>query len=266
MSLLNVLEVIIVTAGATDPDGIAFDPQAPPSSDDLDERNSSPPWSIGYQTESTYWGIRTSARADQALFEAFILVRTRIRGPLVAVSERTMITNAGASELMQPADRRILWDFVRNHLNPYEEKATVRMLSNGLVVSIRSQPIRHADTLIGAIIRLSPQYGPDPDGVGLGQVPAPSDSLDSSLLSGWIDLTDSERTVAELIARGLTNKEASLQLFISRHTVDSHLRQVFRTLGVNSRVELARLIGEHYELLQARAGRALCPADVAPRR
>ena len=38
-------------------------------------------------------------------------------------------------------------------------------------------------------------------------------------------------------------------MFLSRHTVDYHLRRVFRKLGVNTRVELARALGEHYEAL-----------------
>jgi DNA-binding CsgD family transcriptional regulator len=76
-------------------------------------------------------------------------------------------------------------------------------------------------------------------------------SLDPSLMTGWTDLTDTERTVAELVARGMTNKQAGRVMFLSRHTVDYHLRRVFKKLGVNSRVELARAIGEHYEALNA---------------
>ena len=44
-----------------------------------------------------------------------------------------------------------------------------------------------------------------------------------------------------LIANGLTNREAAERLFISPHTVSTHLRHVFAKLGINSRVELARL-------------------------
>ena len=41
--------------------------------------------------------------------------------------------------------------------------------------------------------------------------------------------------------RGLTNREVAERLFLSPHTVSSHLRHVFGKLGINSRVELARL-------------------------
>jgi DNA-binding CsgD family transcriptional regulator len=60
-------------------------------------------------------------------------------------------------------------------------------------------------------------------------------------VSGWASLTDAERRVADLVASGLSNPEAAKRLFLSRHTVDFHLRQVFRKLNIGSRVELSRL-------------------------
>jgi len=60
---------------------------------------------------------------------------------------------------------------------------------------------------------------------------------------GWADLTDTQRMVAELVTDGLTNRGVGAQLFLSPHTVDFHLRQIYRKLGVRSRVELARLAG-----------------------
>ena len=62
---------------------------------------------------------------------------------------------------------------------------------------------------------------------------------------GWASLTDSEHALAVLIAEGLTNRQAAERLFISRHTVDAHLRHIFRKLGINSRVRLARLVAVH---------------------
>ena len=60
----------------------------------------------------------------------------------------------------------------------------------------------------------------------------------------WDRLTDSERTVAVLVARGLTNREVAAQMFVSPHTVSFHLRKVYRRFGVGSRVELTRLLVE----------------------
>ncbi|GAA4228355.1 DNA-binding CsgD family transcriptional regulator [Streptosporangium album] len=60
-------------------------------------------------------------------------------------------------------------------------------------------------------------------------------------VSGWASLTGTERAVCDLVAQGLTNRQAAEQMFISEHTVAFHLRQVFRKLCIHSRVELARL-------------------------
>ena len=61
---------------------------------------------------------------------------------------------------------------------------------------------------------------------------------------GWESLTDSERVVGDLVAEGLTNRQVAERMFVSRHTVDFHLRQIFRKLGITSRVELTRVLLE----------------------
>lgn len=61
-------------------------------------------------------------------------------------------------------------------------------------------------------------------------------------LRRWGALTETEREIAGLVGRGLTNTQASRQVHLSPHTVNYHLRQIFRKLGVRSRAELARLM------------------------
>ena len=62
--------------------------------------------------------------------------------------------------------------------------------------------------------------------------------------SGWEALTESELEVVRLVASGLTNRDAAERLFVSPHTVGTHLRHVFTKLNVNSRVELTRIAME----------------------
>jgi DNA-binding CsgD family transcriptional regulator len=59
---------------------------------------------------------------------------------------------------------------------------------------------------------------------------------------GWRSLTSTELQVAELVAEGLTNAEVATRIFLSRHTVDFHLRHIFRKLDVTSRVGLTRVV------------------------
>jgi DNA-binding CsgD family transcriptional regulator len=53
------------------------------------------------------------------------------------------------------------------------------------------------------------------------------------------DLTPQERQIAELAREGLSNPEIGARLFVSRRTVEWHLRHVFVKLGIRSRGELS---------------------------
>jgi DNA-binding CsgD family transcriptional regulator len=63
--------------------------------------------------------------------------------------------------------------------------------------------------------------------------------------NGFAAMTAAELAVARLVAEGLTNREVADRLFVSPHTVNSHLRHVFSKLGINSRVALARLARDY---------------------
>jgi len=50
-------------------------------------------------------------------------------------------------------------------------------------------------------------------------------------------LTDMERDVLQMVARGLSNREAGEVLRIDRRTVRTHLQHIYRKLGTSSRAE-----------------------------
>jgi len=60
--------------------------------------------------------------------------------------------------------------------------------------------------------------------------------------TGWNSLTDSELTVVNLIATGVTNRDVATQLHLSLHTVKTHVHNAFAKLGVSSREQLTHLM------------------------
>jgi DNA-binding CsgD family transcriptional regulator len=59
---------------------------------------------------------------------------------------------------------------------------------------------------------------------------------------GWAELSETQRTIARLVSQALTNQQIAHRLYLSPHTVNYHLRQIFHKLRISSRVELARIV------------------------
>ncbi|HEV2814155.1 MAG TPA: helix-turn-helix transcriptional regulator, partial [Solirubrobacteraceae bacterium] len=56
-------------------------------------------------------------------------------------------------------------------------------------------------------------------------------------------LSPSERRVAQLAAKGWSNREIAEELFVTRKAVEWHLRNAYVKLGIGSRRELPEALG-----------------------
>ena len=65
------------------------------------------------------------------------------------------------------------------------------------------------------------------------------EEVDPQHATCWSELSDMERRIAYLVSVGLTNRQIAKQVHLSAHTVNYHLRKIYRKLGINTRVELA---------------------------
>jgi DNA-binding NarL/FixJ family response regulator len=73
---------------------------------------------------------------------------------------------------------------------------------------------------------------------------------------GWDALTETERTVADLVAEGLSNPQIAARMYLSRRTVQGYVSSILAKLSLGSRVEIATALVRHG---QGRQG-----ADEAP--
>ena len=67
-------------------------------------------------------------------------------------------------------------------------------------------------------------------------------------LTGIDSLTVSERRVAQLVTAGNSNPQVAQALFITRSTVEAHLRSIFRKLDLSSREQLGPLLVDESSL------------------
>jgi DNA-binding CsgD family transcriptional regulator/tetratricopeptide (TPR) repeat protein len=91
----------------------------------------------------------------------------------------------------------------------------------------------------------------------LDRLEPPADSPTADVPAALAPLTDAERRVALAVARGLTNKDAAAELFVSVKTIDSHLQRIYPKLFVRSRGELAALVAAALATSSLTSGAAL---------
>lgn len=94
-----------------------------------------------------------------------------------------------------------------------------------------------ASALIGDVRSAATEAGASPLLAACGDLGARLDEHDEA--TPWSPLTLRELEVAQLVARGLTNREIAAELRISVRTAGSHLEHVSAKLGISRRTEIA---------------------------
>jgi two-component system, NarL family, response regulator DevR len=108
--------------------------------------------------------------------------------------------------------------YLHKDLSPDALVRSIRDIRNGVMPMSR----KDASLLIGRLVDAAGRHRV----VGLGRLP---------------ELTSRENEVLALLAEGLTDREISVAFVISRRTVESHVRNILDKLGVQSRLQAARL-------------------------
>lgn len=171
--------------------------------------------------------------SERILRESFRNATRMSPVPRLAISGRSLLANPAARPFVDGADRHAWWEQVQEALAGHTGTCAL-MIPGGPIVTWRCDAIVNGADVIGALLSIDARRTRRPDGRGFG----------------WNSLTDTEIKVAVLVSTGMTNREAAAKLFVSPHTIDFHLRQLFRKLNVRSRVELTRVVLEHQDPLR----------------
>jgi DNA-binding CsgD family transcriptional regulator len=179
--------------------------------------------------------LSDTSSLDRLVQAKFLDARRRTRSPLAGVSRTTLLINSAAARHLREADRAPLWACVSHNLGIRGTVKTRFSTADGCTINLSMEPILEGGEVAGALIRFA--------------VPGLDASSQRSHASrsfhpafGWESLTMAEHSVVKLVVEGLTNREVAVKLFLSIHTVDSHLRHVYRKLDINSRFDLVRMV------------------------
>lgn len=156
-----------------------------------------------------------------------------------------------------PSRRQVLLERAIDHLERSEDRLelsrALRAMSRVLQQSGQNEQARSTARRAAQEARICRTGGeepaeresPEPDPT----VPGPR----AATTSEHEQLSEAERRVATLAARGLTNREISGQLFITVSTVEQHLTRIYRKLGVTRRSNLPTHLADRRGAMEGRA-------------
>ena len=163
-----------------------------------------------------------SSTVDRALMEHFVRARRRAHGPIAAINQREMITNAAAARIIDPRERSLFGSGPAQHSLP-------TTCGSGNCQS--AQPPLPLGATRSTSVESSPEPSCTSHGRHLRRGLDPRRRRHKPPSDGRA-LRESELGIARLVAEGLSNREVASRLFVSPHTVDYHLRQIYRKLGI----------------------------------
>jgi sigma-54 dependent transcriptional regulator, acetoin dehydrogenase operon transcriptional activator AcoR len=174
--------------------------------------------------------IEDARLPQQMLIQRFLHERRRARHPLVLLDRRVMVSNAAAERLVHAGDEPVLRDLAGRLLRHPRQELTETVVLHGERVVVSCEEVLDGGVEIAVLLHLQTDS-------------ARRDGSASSLRKpfGWESLTDTEQSVVALVTEGFTNRQIAERIFVSPYTVDSHLRSIFRKLGVRSRVDVTRV-------------------------
>ena len=133
--------------------------------------------------------------------------------------------------------KTIMPDLIMLILSTYSEERQVReaMAAGADGYLLKNIPLEELQSVIRQYINGDTCFSPYLVNIGLDQNP-----VINTVKSDDFGLTSREREVLEHLSQGISTKDVSKQLFISVETVKSHIKNIYKKLGVKNRVEAVK--------------------------
>jgi len=162
-----------------------------------------------------------------------------LRGPAAAALHAGGLADSDAKALARAA---------REHTDPWAAASAAE--DAGLCVAERIGPADGAVAHLQTALRQFAAIEADRDAARvkrhlrmLGAVHRP-DLRWAARDNGLDSLTEQERAIAHLTSQAMTNRQIAARVQLSHHTVNYHLRRIYRKLSIRSRVELTRALAQ----------------------
>jgi DNA-binding NarL/FixJ family response regulator len=182
--------------------------------------------------------LRDAATERQrVLHEVFVRAVSQATAPLALVAPEALLTDASAARMLGPSGGGALWSIVSDAAQTENRTSVVVPLDDGRCVVARCEAVRDGTEVVAVLVHLPPESPGARTAIRRG-----GRARSGHPRFGWESLTETELVVADLAARGRTNREIAETLVVSPHTVDSHVRHIYGKLGVSSRIALTRVV------------------------
>jgi DNA-binding CsgD family transcriptional regulator len=183
--------------------------------------------------------VGETARAAELLQRFEQEARRLDRASGLALAARCLGLLAAADGNFEDSEREFA-EALRQHGRAHEPLELARTLLAFGVVQRRAKRRTHARELLARALAIFEELGARS---WAERARAELARIGGRAPSGG-DLTPTERQLADLVAEGLSNKEIAATLFVTPKTVGTQLSRIYSKIGVHSRTELVRRLGE----------------------
>ncbi|MGW0021418.1 sigma-54-dependent Fis family transcriptional regulator [Rhodococcus sp. NPDC003382] len=99
--------------------------------------------------------LDTSTQSEQLLMQGFLLENRDSRHPVVAVSERTVVTNTAAARMLGTVDQLLLWEYASHIATNPDQTPDPFTLGDGSTATVRCRSIVNNNALVGIVMNLA---------------------------------------------------------------------------------------------------------------